>query len=499
MQATKEFLQQQEQLYARRAQEIRNTPDTVCVSGTTYYVSAEGNDDLDGKTPETAWKSLERVSGTWLLPGDAVRFRRGDVFRGSVKCRGGVTYCAYGSGPKPVFCGWDENLARPDVWEAVDEEHHIWKYTKPIVDAGTLVFDDGAFHSRKLIPSYKNLQFVCREDETRVFRMEQEMTQDLDLFWEFEQWLTRKPTRGENFPIPIAGNNCFGTLYLRCDRGNPGALFRSIESVARRTAFEVPRGHRNVTVDNLCIKYYNFGVHALGLGEPAVGLHVTNCEIGWIGGTIQHYDGTDPNYLEGGRGTVTRYGNGIEIYGGCEDFLVDNCYIYQSYDAGATHQVGTDRTITMLDVRYTNNLIEDCVYGIEYFIDEPNGETGSYMDRIEMSGNILRTGGYGWGQQRHNVDTPALIKGWSHANPARRFTIHHNVFDRCAYRMIHLGARKEEYCPELHDNVYIQHKGGALGVYGSTEHGAPAELVCDEQTVAKVLCDRDASVYVIEE
>ena len=33
-----------------------------------------------------------------------------------------------------------------------------------------------------------------------------------------------------------------------------------------------------------------------------------------------------------------------------------------------------------------------------------------------MSGNIIRLSGYGWGQQRHNVDTPGLLKGWSYKN-----------------------------------------------------------------------------------
>lgn len=495
--ATKEFLQQQEALYDRRREEIRNTPDTLTVSGTTYYVSADGDDSNDGKRPETAWKTLRRVSDGWFKPGDAVRFRRGDVFRGSIdRTWPGVAYGAYGSGPKPELRGWVEDLASPVLWELADEAHHIWKYTKPISDAGTLVFNGGALHSRKLIPSYINLQFVCRDDETRPFDMAQEMTQDLDLFWRFDTLLTRRPARGEDFPVPTAGEACFGELYLRCDRGNPGEVFSSIEAVVRSSAIQVGTNPK-VTVDNLCMKYYTFGVKAFG---HSVGLHVTNCEIGWIGGTIQHYFGTDPNYPQGRRGTVTRFGNCIEIYGGCEDYVVDNCYLYQCYDAGVTHQVSTTKKVIMSNIRYTNNLIETCVYGIEYFLDQLEGESESRMDGMEMSGNIIRLSGYGWGQQRHNVDTPALIKGWSYTNPAKHYTIHNNIFDRCAYRMLHLVAQNEASCPHMHDNTYIQHLGGQLGQYGANEIAEPENLVFDERAEEKIsslLGDRNAKVFVI--
>jgi len=143
------------------------------------------------------------------------------------------------------------------------------------------------------------------------------------------------------------------------------------------------------------------------------------------------FDGTDPNYLEGKRGSVTRYGNGVEVYGSCHDYKVSNCYIYQSYDAGASHQACIRRKKTMTDVCYSDNVIEKCVYGIEYFLDSYNQELGSYMDDITICGNIIRLSGYGWGQQRHNVDTPALIKGWSYENPASDFSIYDNIFAEC--------------------------------------------------------------------
>lgn len=473
-------LQEMDALASARRQSIVESADELAVSGQTYYVNADGSDENNGRTPETAWRSLQRVSQAALQPGDGVLFRRGDVFRGAILTRPGVCYGAYGTGEKPRLYGWERDLADPALWTLADASHHIWQMKEPILDSGTLVFNHGQRHCRKLIPSYIGGRFVCRNDESRPFDMAQEMTQDLDLYWHFDSILTTRPSRGETFPIPEMGPASYGTLYLRCDAGNPGVLFESIEALPRRAMFQVGE-NSHVRIDNLCLKY--IGLHAIAAGGRCVrGLHVTNCEIGWIGGTIQHYLGTDPNYPQGGRGTVTRFGNGVEIYGGCEDYLVKNCWIYQAYDAGITHQITTGGQHYELNhIRYTGNLVESCVYGIEYFLEKTQGDATSSMNHVLMEDNILRLSGYGWGQQRHNTDTPALIKGWSYENTASDFIIRKNVFDRCAYRMLHLVAREPASLPVMEGNTYVQTPGGCIGQYGANHDQDPPMLIFDEQ------------------
>lgn len=496
--ASKAFLEQNDRLFEQRKQEIRSAEDALTIKGTTYYVSSNGNDENDGKTPAAAWRTTRKVSKADLKPGDGVLFKRGDLFRGMVMTCPGVSYGAYGTGEKPEFYGCEISLADPALWEEYDPEHHIWRCTKALLDAGTLVFNDGEAHSRKLIPSYMNLQFVCRDNENKLFDMRQEMTRDLDIYWEFDTLLTRTPSRGKDFPVPYLSDVSYGTLYLRCDKGNPGVVFHTVESVARTHLFVVGE-NSNVSIDNVCVKYV--GMHGVAAGGHVVGLRVTNSEFGWIGGSIQHYFGTDPNYIRGGRGTVTRFGNAIEIYGGCENFVVANNYIYQSYDAGITHQMNDAVKCRMTGVHYIDNLIEKCVYGIEYFLDQLDGEDQSYMDDVVMSGNFIRLSGYGWGQQRHNIDTPALIKGWSYINTARNYRIINNIFDRSAYRMLHLVALKGVYCPEMAGNVYIQHFGGKIGQYGGNENEEPENLVFDEgaeEKINKIFGDRTAKVYFIK-
>ncbi len=498
--ATKETLSHFDKEFEEKKNNILNAKDELVIKGTTYYVSNSGDDLNDGKTDETPWKTLKKVSESHLYPDDAVLFKRGDLFRGMVTAKPGVTYAAYGDGEKPKFYGCHKSLADPDIWELYNAEHHIWKCNEKMLDCGTIVFNDGEAHSRKLIPSYnKNMQFVCRENESCLFVMENEMTEDLDLFWYYDDLLTKKQSNGEDFPVPeLDCVDAWGDIYLRCDKGNPGEVFETVESVARTHMFKVG-ANENVTIDNLCIKYV--GMHGVSAGGHVVGLHVTNCEFGWIGGSIQHYFGTDPNYPQGSRGSVTRFGNAIEIYGGCEDYVASNNYIYEVYDAGITHQVTTSEKVIMTGIRYMDNVIEKCVYGIEYFLDQINGENESYMDDVVIRGNFIRLSGYGWGQQRHNVDTPALIKGWGYRNTARGFLIYDNIFDHSAYRMLHLVALKEEYCPEMHNNTYIQNLGGMIGQYGANEAYEPEVLMFDEnaeKAINEMFGDKTAKVFFLE-
>ncbi len=499
--ATKEFLSDIESLAAKRRDEIRNAKDEMVINGTVYYVSNAGDDENDGLTPDTAWKTLAKVTNSELSEGDGVKFRRGDLFRGQLKTKPGVTYCAYGAGEKPKFYGWDKSLCDPALWELYDADHNIWKLRELILDSGTLVFNDGEAHSRKLIPSYRGGRFVCRDDESKLFVMADEMTEDLDLFCRYDARTDTKPSKGEDFPIPVLDGESLGELYLRCDRGNPGEIFTEIEALPRRSMIGISR-NENVKIDNLCLKY--IGCHAIAGGgaRHIVGLHVTNCEIGWVGGTVQMYSGTDPNYPEGRRGSVTRFGNGIEIYGGCIDYLVQNCYIYEIYDAGMTHQITTNgKKYIMENIRYLDNLVERCVYSIEYFLEKNCGDEESYIKDCEIAGNILRLAGYGWGQQRHNTHTPAHIKGWSYENTASEYSIHDNIFDRSAYRLLHLVAKKPESLPTMHDNTYIQKYGMTLGQYGANEVEEPPIHAFFEKTdkiIENTFGDKNAKVYYLD-
>jgi hypothetical protein len=116
-----------------------------------------------------------------------------------------------------------------------------------------------------------------------------------------------------------------------------------------------------------------------------------------------------------------------------------------------------------------------------------------------MQGNILRFSGYGWGQQRHNQDTPAHVKGWSYTNTAKNYRVVDNLFDSAAYRSLHLVALKESSLPVMQGNIYIQTEGKLLGQYGANEQEEPSTLIFDknaEETIKTTFCDLTAKVLL---
>lgn len=398
-----------------RKYSIINSSAEIKPAGNVHYVSNDGNDKNSGSSPDSAWATLDRVNFFFFDEGDAVLFARGDLWRGQLQCQGGVTYSAFGTGEKPKIYGSDYNYAQ-SIWEKTWTPH-VYVLSLPLSeDAGLIVFDYGKAHSYKKITGIDG--FNGNLDS---------LINDLDMY------------HGDDHRI-----------YLRSDTGNPSARFRDIEIAAHRHAITVAGD--NVTINNLCIMYT--GSHGIGTANRK-GLAVQNCVFGWIGGSIQN------------KGSSTRYGNAIEIYVSCRNFTVENCYIYQVYDAAITHQFKLENktSVIMENVTYRGNLIENCSYSIEYFLEQSDNNN-QIMRNILIEDNICRFSGFGWGDQRPDKNTPAHLKGWNHKNPSDRFVIRNNVFDRSRYMMIHCGADDPKHLPVFRDNTFIQFKGGVFGKYG---------------------------------
>ena len=123
---------------------IEELPDTIKAADgcKTYYVSAEGDDGNDGLSPQTPKKTYASFKGK-LQPGDAVLFRRGDIFRGQQVIMTGVSYGAYGSGIKPRFYGSVDASKNGDgEWKETDVED-VYVYSKPISDYCNIIFNNG--------------------------------------------------------------------------------------------------------------------------------------------------------------------------------------------------------------------------------------------------------------------------------------------------------------------------------------------------------------------
>ena len=144
------------------------------------------------------------------------------------------------------------------------------------------------------------------------------------------------------------------------------------------------------------------------------------------------------------------------------------------YDTAITHQYrNTDQNVVAKGMTYSNNLIEYCTFSFEYFwkcVDSSDNVITPptfYMEDISVTNNIMRFSGYGWGNQRPDINAAAHIKSWdSSPDPAKSFTISGNTFDTAWFGLIKISAGDSSSLPVLSGNTYIQQSGKKLGYYG---------------------------------
>lgn len=369
----------------------KNTLDYYDVEGTVYYVSPNGDDSNDGKTPKTAFKSMKApiFSMNILKPGDAVLFQRDGLWRltSAIKCKKGVTYGSYGEGEKPTFYGSPYNYANKDYWYPSNRQN-IWKVAVADSDIGLVVLNNGEMVGVKKL----NGLIALEKNGDYYFNKNQDM------------------------------------LYLYYDGGNPGKVFDDIEIGLNKAVFSVSSAS-DVTIDNLRIKYSGrFGIDMYRCDNSII----TNCEIGFIGGAIQSGS--------------TRLGNGIQVWNGVVGHEVSNCWIYQIYDAAVTFQ--GDNSYAVFDghdiyknITYKNNLFEYATYSVEFWHAAVNQVSSAVIENFVCTDNVSRFAGYGWGRQRSD-HTGNHICVFERAFPnAKGNKITNNIFDLADSFVVKWGFR----------------------------------------------------------
>jgi len=439
----------------QRKQEILSTPNTIKPTGTNtvYYISNSGDDDNPG-TIEKPWKSIQKLNDFGFRYGDTVLFQRGNLWRGGLRAKEGVTYSAYGEGNKPKLYSSPENAASADKWEHI-EGSNLYRYRTPLKqDVGTLVFNEGETHAIKTIIRTEKDGSTFDNTTGKPFKTEQDLEDDLHFYHDYSK---------------------SGNLYLYSAKGNPGTRFKSIEINIKQHIVTICGN--GITIDNLCLKYG--GSHGIGSGST-INLTVSNCELGWIGGSIQ---------AEGiyGRNHATRYGNAVEIWGTCSNYTVTNCYIYQVYDAAVTHQFYPEKLpIRMNNVKYQNNVMENCDYSIEYFLSKVKPGDDAEMKGFIIENNIMANAGYGFCEQRPDKTEAAHIKSWNHSNPTKDFIVRNNIFLKSKNMLLHIHSVFPDSMPNMEGNTYIQTEGGLLGIFGVN---APDRKPFNESTL-EILQDK---------
>lgn len=314
-------------------------------TGTAYYISNDGDDRNDGKSITTPWKTLDRLITAdlekELNAGDAVFFRRGDTFRGHIECVEGVTYASYGTGKKPVITGSPENGTGSSKWILYGKTADgsiIWEFYKDMTDCGNLYFDELPLAMHKQYPVRKNGRYVTGD---REFDPCKDLINDLD-FVSFAD--SKLPYNMDGF-VDVGGgsiDHSVGKLYLRCDKGNPGELFKSIEFATSPDGISSIIGINREDVTLLDLDIRIVGQCGIGIDKPGNGYLIKGCEVSLCGGyTCYFRDGVSE---PGGDGVVCCGSNGIFEYNyfhdnGGQGITVECGYMGQKTEIEGIHIV----------------------------------------------------------------------------------------------------------------------------------------------------------------
>ncbi len=341
----------------QRRTDILDSSTTVTPeSGTAYYVSnSSGGDGNNGLSPETAWQTINHVNMADLKPGDTVYFNRGDIWRGTVLyCKEGVTYSAYGEGPKPRFYGSSEHGVGEDKWTLYYEGENgakIWKFYRDLPDTGGVVFNGGESWATRVY-TYWDVDRQCllkTDDYTTVFTPETCLTENLSC-------ASMIDFSGLSYPINVYDQNRTGAFYLRCDEGNPGVLFNEVEfSTTEAQGWVAPIFCApGCTIDNLSVLYFgNCGIQA---GPNLDNVTVQNCEVGWGGNRIHCYfeaSEEKPYWL-----------SGDGIYGVCDSGTVSGNYVHHTGGITFESSPDTNKPVVTGACVIEENLVEFCGAGI---------------------------------------------------------------------------------------------------------------------------------------
>jgi len=471
------------EMAAARKEAILNSPTEIVKSdtfipgetytGTAYYVSPNGSDYNDGLSPETAWRDIYMVNDADLHEGDAVFFERGGVYRllgDRLNLADGVTYSAYGEGAKPVITLSQENSARAECWELYYEGANgekIWKFYQDLGEVGGVIFDDETYAARVYeLPTtdgWMALDVLNLDPANGIYdpndpcgfwkvvttgtypTIEEALTEDMT-------FVTRVDLTDVSFPTGFGEWRVYGGLYLRCDSGNPGELFSSINIISRREGYGMDgilldgTMAKGYVLDNLSLKYCT-GPIAGSFTESGDEM-IQNCTFEWGGPVL--LDVQTPDTFDGGYFVASD-----GLYNVANNTTIRNNY-FRQVGNGPTFESSEAVPDSMGTYTVEGNLIENCAQGIRTYLLEEEGA----FDAIILRDNIILNSGDSMNNGCFEEPT-AIDLGATDCQFYKEIEISENVLIGSTAAMIRL-SRPDRFQYDFHDNVIAQDKDGLV-------------------------------------
>ena len=387
-----------------------------------YYVSNDGSDDNDGRTPATAWRTLAHVNDQEFQAGDSVLFKRGDTWRETLHVSSSgipsawITFGAYGTGDKPRILGSERAVG----WTEVDT--NIWQSSTPLNNP----YQGGYSYAEVFFEELDGTTSWGEQHDDYT-----QMTDEHDWSWSANRIYVYAPS-------------------------NPDSRYAAVEVPQRDSGIRFPEVPYNepveyVALDNLELMYaMRHGIYP-GYNEVEVhGLRITNNHIGFIG-------------VKGGSSAYC-------IAAWHSDMLIQNNTIHDCGRRGVSLNTYTDNTsdLTISNVTIDNNHFYNGFHTTSADISSLPG-LGHTFTNITISNNLIDDTARGSTGIHEGCFasscTSNSIYAESNGNTYSDFYIYNNVILGSTSRAILLRGDM--------DDVHVYHNT----VYGSHPDAQPYGLV----------------------
>lgn len=364
-----------------------------------YFVDAEqGRDEQPGTSDALAWRTLARVNAAALVPGDRVRFKCGQVWRGSLSVRPGakdapVTYASYpGTGEhadwKPRIIR-SVDLADSAFWQPVGA--NVWKAVPTVAGSGANVDAD-----------IGNIVLVKRGASQKTAG--------------FKRWsLAELRAQGDFFSSPFSPASGPRAIFFFSEK-NPAEVYGVIEAAPKINTVDMKRPEWFV-LDGLAFGYTS--AHGIG-GAGANNVRIRNCDFFWIGGGHLYTRNNEP----------TRYGNGVEFWCGAYDCVVEECRFWQIYDTAMTNQ--GDEKCHVSNIVWRANTVYLCEQAYEVWFSNPESE----LDGVTYENNRSFDCGFGWGHAQRPFKNGTHLLAYRLESKKLKIHYRNNRFCNSANRLI---------------------------------------------------------------
>ena len=348
---------------------LAGAPAASARSRRTFYLAENGNDEAAGTSTDAPWKSIDRVNKAMaegdIAYGDTILFQRGQRFYGefpSLPDPSGderLTFGAYGKGDRPQIMGY-KVLNKREAWSKAGA--NLWQIY--LGDANNYFGNTSSTEERGGNVGLLRLN-------NNLHGNKKASVAELKADWDFHSDSTTKV-----LTICIPENPTgYGDLRVAVD----GRIFQARSNTTIQGLDLIGRGGHGIQVVGASgVRIFNNRVRQIG-GSELIGYSVPN----------------------------TRYGNGIEMWIGSSDVMVESNIIYDVYDVAVTLQGEQENDfIGWKNVHVKNNRITRCSQSFEVWSRGNNLSSGAGYVNCSFTGNNCTDAGIGsWGYEaRPNKD-----------------------------------------------------------------------------------------------